>query len=345
MKRIMTLSLAVLLALCFAGRTAAQGAQAQPTGMFELPVMGATGYAAIELILYGPGETGPIGKLGAGQGFTVLRETGEWWYIQERETVGFVMHQYCLINLPDIIPSIVYNNTNTYASLLKTSGKDIPDITGTALYQAMDFNGRLSREQYIVPAMYGMAPKICAAQRLALAEGNTLVIYEAFRPAQAHTKIYNSLKKLVDADPEVYAGVTGNTFTMGWFLAPAPYNHQRGTAIDASLARIVNTVQKTTGDYSYIEIGEYTEYPMQTVIHELSRASTIYTTTSGAALSPNITEGSLLLQRYCVNAGLAPLASEWWHFNDNAQTKASVAMGNTGWYSIEASYSTPPARS
>jgi D-alanyl-D-alanine dipeptidase len=354
MKKVFVLFVSVLLTLCFVGWTPSQGPETRPGGMWELPIEGASGYAAIELILYGSGDKGPIGKLSAGQGFTVLRESEEWWYIQTEEMPGWVMHKYCLINLPDIIPSIVYNNTNTYSSLLKSSGKDIPGVTGTALYQAKDFSNRLSKEEYIVPTMYGMATKIYAAQQSALADGNTLVIYEAFRPADAHQKVYDNLKKLVGSDPEVWAGVTGNTFTMGWFLAPAPYNHQRGTAIDVSLAKIGKKEQKNAGDYEYIEIAEYVEYPMQSAIHELSKASAIFTTTvaahsetawKSATPSGNITEGSLLLQKYCTDAGLTPLASEWWHFNDIRQTDVSVAMENTGRYSIESSFSAPPTAS
>ena len=31
----------------------------------------------------------------------------------------------------------------------------------------------------------------------------------------------------------------------------------------------------------------------------------------------SMTQGSRLLQKFCTGAGLTPLASEWWHFNDN----------------------------
>jgi D-alanyl-D-alanine dipeptidase len=345
----LAMPLALALALCLSTHArAAQGA-----GAWELPIEGASGYSAIKQDLYGSGDTGTVGVLEAGQGFTVLQEAGQWWYVAAEKPLGWVMHKFCLVNLPDILPSIVYNNTNTYSSMLKTSGKDIPGVTGTALYEAKDFNERLNMEQYIVPAMYGMAPKIFAAQKLALAEGNTLVIYEAFRPAGAHQKVYDSLSRLVATDRAVWAGVTGNSFTMGWFLAPAPYNHQRGTAIDASLAKVLKTEKANAGDYEYLRVASYAEYPMQTAMHELSKASAVFTATVGshsetawkkAIPAANVTEGGFLLQRYCASAGLVPLASEWWHFNDIPQTNASTAMRNTGNYSIGASHSEPPRK-
>lgn len=326
----------------------------QESNRWELPVVGASGYAAIKLQIYdaeSSGNTSPIGTLHAGQGFTILHEEKDWWQIKADGITGWVKHKYCLINLPDVIPSIVYNNTNTYSSLFQSSGKDVPEITGAALYQAKDFNNRLNKEEFVVAVMYQMAPKICAAQQAALAQGNTLVIYEAFRPAAAHQKVYDKLKYLVENDAEVQAGVTDRTFTMGWFLAPAPYNHQRGSAIDVSLAKVERQEQKNVGDYAYTEVTEYSEYQMQTRIHELSIASAIFTTAvkahsetawREATLSENVTEASLLLQRYCVDAGLTPLASEWWHLNDIKATDEAVRMGNTGQYYVEQSYSTAP---
>ena len=34
------------------------------------------------------------------------------------------------------------------------------------------------------------------------------------------------------------------------------------------------------------------------------------------ALATTMTEDAIKLQNYCTSAGLSPLASEWWHFND-----------------------------
>ena len=40
-------------------------------------------------------------------------------------------------------------------------------------------------------------------------------------------------------------------------------------------------------------------------------------------------EAALLLRTYCTDAGLTPLASEWWHFNDlDAQNKVRMTSGN-----------------
>ncbi|MCL2007861.1 MAG: SH3 domain-containing protein [Treponema sp.] len=322
-------------------------------GNFELPLSGATGFAAIELNAHSSANdfSSIIFTLAPGQGFTIIREENDWWNIESENTRGWVRHKYCLINLPDIIPSIVYNNTNTYSSLFRSSFYDIPNITGEALYEGRDFNERLQRNEYISPVMYPMSFRIFAAQQSALAEGNTLVIYEAFRPAEAHDFLHEHFSQLVEVNPTVRTGITSDSFNIRWFLAEAPYNHQRGTAIDTSLARIDNWETRNTGNYLYIHITEYTEYPMQTPMHEMSVASAIMssnvfsrspTAWIGSEINPIATFGTLLLLRYCSEAGLTPLSSEWWHFNDLYTTEDAIEMENEGRYKIERTHSRPP---
>ena len=324
-------------------------------GAFELPVAGATGYAAVNLLVYGAASENAnvINILSAGQGFTILREENSWWHIEVNNTRGWVMHKYCLINLPDIVPSIVYNNTNTYSSLFRSSEIDIPNITGRALYEGRDFNVRLGREEFISPVLYAMAPKVFASQQAALADGNTLIIYEAFRPAEAHDYLHENFSYLVNTNPLVRSGITSDSFNIRWFLAAAPYNHQRGTAIDVHLGKIDSWERRTTGAYTYIHITKCTEFHMQSPMHELSVLSAVFDSSVHArsttawmdvVISDKATLGTILLQRYCTDAGLTPLASEWWHFNDLENTAVAIEMENEGRYHIERTYSRPPER-
>ena len=322
-------------------------------GALELPITGATGWASIELPLYdGARETAnTIAVLDAGQAFTVLEERGDWWLVEMDNRSGWVTSALCMINLPDILPSIVYNITNATESLFRSSGQYIPNVTGEVLYEARDFNARLGREEYIAPVLYGMARKIGAAQRTALAEGNTLVIFEAFRPSSAHDVVYENLHALALADPVVWAGMSTPPWNTRWFLAAAPYNHQRGTAIDVSLARVDHYQIKATGDYAFIHISGYTPHPMQTPMHELSIAAVVFqepvharslTAWKDGVFSDKATPATVLMQRYLTEAGLIPLASEWWHFNDLVNTAIAVDHGITGEFSTESTVSRPP---
>ena len=70
---------------------------------------------------------------------------------------------------------------------------------------------------------------------------------------------------------------------------------------------------------------------MPTPIHELSAAAVSMkkpvnsaSATAWIDVEPadTMTEDALRLKRYCTQAGLSPLASEWWHFNDLEAKKA-----------------------
>lgn len=323
------------------------------SGLFELPINGASGYTSIALQLReGPStETSVIITLDAGKGFTIISESGNWWEIDVEGRNGWVMHKYCFINLPDVIPSIVYDNTNTYASKIMSSGKSIPTVTGQKLYDAHAFNERLNKEEFIVPVLYAMAQKICLAQQDALADGNTLIIYEGFRPYAVQRKIVESLSALVNEDPLVKQGVTESPWSMGWFISTGISNHQRGYAIDVSLGKVIKQESKILGEYKYKIILEYTEYIMPTSIHELSVASIIFkspvspessTLWKESTIADNINSEALLLQQYCTNAGLIPLASEWWHFNDLTCKDVTAVTQSVGRFFIQENYSKIP---
>lgn len=325
----------------------------QEVGTFELPVNGASGYATVPLSFReGPSvDTNIISTLESGQGFTILEELNDWWQIDVGGEMGWVIHKYCLINLPDVIPSIIYNNTNSYSSKLVSSGKEIPNITGQKLYNTYVYNERFGEEEYVVPVSYLMAPKISSAQQAALAEGNTLIIYEAFRPYEVQQKIVENLRTLVNTDPEVKKGVSKSPWSIGWFIATGTSNHQRGYAIDVSLGKVISQEKRTIGSYIYNGINEYNEYSMPTKIHELSTESVTFnypvssrsaTEWKNARPSETMNSEALLLQEYCTKSGLTPIASEWWHFNDLDGLEAVKNNVNSGRFFIDNNYSVLP---
>ena len=53
-------------------------------------------------------------------------------------------------------------------------------------------------------------------------------------------------------------------------------------------------------------------------------------------------EPALGLQRYCTGAGLTPLSSEWWHFNDLETRSQVLDRAGTGGFEIKACLSTAP---
>ncbi|MCC3356882.1 M15 family metallopeptidase [Bacillus sp. REN16] len=322
-------------------------------GDLELPVNGATGYASIDLNVKASSntESDTVVTLTAGTAFTIVQEEGNWWFIKTATTEGWVDNTYCFINLPDVIPSIVYDNSNTYSSKFVSSGKTIPGITGQALYEGKTFNERLGKEEFIVPVLYAMSKKIFLAQQEALTNGNTLVIYEGYRPYSAQKAVVEALTGLANVDKNVMAGINTAPWSTNWFIATSVSNHQMGYAIDVTLAKVDSKEDVAIGEYLIVDITDYTEYTMPTPIHELSMASKTFTKPvssssptawKNAKLADSMNEYAITLQKYVTNAGLTPLASEWWHFNDLEAMNATKQHPGKGGYVLNDCLSVRP---
>lgn len=302
---------------------------------FELPLRGATGYISVDTPLYSdPSRTTPTFTLAPGEPFTVLAQpSAATWHIRlSGGTEGYVENTTCYLNIADVIPSIVLDNTNSYSSVFLSSGKELPAITGEQLYDAKEYNPRLGQDAFLVACNWQMVQRIYAAQQLALAAGYTLVINEAFRPSDVQQKVAATLKALSNADPEVKAGIDTAPWNISWFIASRPSTHQMGCAIDTSLAKVTEVTYRLCGQYRYRVVTGYTPCVMPTPIHELSAAAVSlskpvnsYDPTAWKSIAPavSMTEDALKLKEFCTAAGLSPLASEWWHFND-LSTKAVV---------------------
>ena len=312
---------------------------------------------------------GALALVASGTPFTVLQEEGDWWQVavttdyftdeeqtqtQRGEITGWLEHKYCLVNLPDVIPSIIYDATNSYSSHFRSCGKVIPEVTGEAFYPSKTYNERLGKMEFMMPVLYSMAFKLCEAQQSALAEGNSLILYEGYRPHEVQTKVLNSLSAMTRTDPEVKEAVTGAPWKISWFISGGYSNHQRGYAVDMGLAKVSETKEYTTGGYRYVRVWNYERYEMPTPIHELSRAAATYTapvtinsTTAWKnaemtqAMASN--EPALGLQRYCTDAELTPLASEWWHFNDLSTRSQVLDNQGIGDFLISSVRSAAPA--
>ena len=319
---------------------------------FELPINGATGYASIDInVTNKPNSSKVIKTLSAGQGFTIISEDEDWWQIKVDNTTGWVNTKYCMINLPDIIPSIIYDDTNSYKSLFRSSEISIPNITGKQLYNSYKYNKRLSKDEFLMPIIYSMAKKIMDAQTAALEDGYSLKIYETFRPYETQKAVCKNLKELISENKTVYDGIYGGGWSEDWFISQSISNHQKGVAMDVSLVKVNETKIKTTGDYKYLTVTDYSECKMPTKMHELSDAAITFqygvpasskTEWKEVPLAETMTSDAKRLQKYCTSVGLTPLSSEWWHFND-LDTRSNIGENySTGKYNISKCYSTVP---
>ncbi len=310
-------------------------------GNFELPLEGSTGFAGAAVMpLYEKADksSAVLRRLAAGDMFYIRQEAGAYWQVCLLDgTVGWLENELCMINLPDVLPSIVYENPNATASIFKTCGEDIDGITGLKLYDGLFYNQRLGKDEYVMPINYAMAKKVGAAQKSALQAGDCLKIVETFRPYEVQMMVKDAVYAKARADKTLMTRLNSGAWNIGWFIATSLSNHQRGVAMDTTLLRITEQTEHSMAGCPFVQVtGE--EYAMPSAMHELSSAAACFASpvSSGsatawrrAAAAETMTEGALRLQSYCTDAGMTPLASEWWHFNDlDAQSKVRTTSGN-----------------
>ena len=279
-----------------------------------------------------------------GIAFIILEESGDWWRVSRGNETGWIAHRYCMINLPDVIPSIIYDDANAYSSRFVSSGKEIPGVTGEILCRSLVYNVRLGRQEYVMPMLYSAARNVCAAQHRALAEGNCLVICQTFQPYDLQTAVADALTQLANVDPEVKAGLTTSPWSMNWFTSVGSAGHQRGYALDVGMVKVYGTETRYVGSYPYLYTTDYAQYEMPTAMHELSLAAVSTVSPYGSRLSGTMNAPAIALRAYFTASGLSPLASEWWHFEDRAAMQATSANPGSGRYDITECLSRQPDR-
>ena len=245
-------------------------------------------------------------SLASGTKFQILGEKGsgeKYWAIELNGSCGWVDSGSMAINLKEYAPEIRYEIKNASSSIFKTydgtSEVNIPKVTGQKLY-----NNEFSS---FVPGTYSFAKKLKQAAANAKNGGDTLVVYDAYRPAAVTSYVYSNFKALVDSNSKVKQNITydsnGTRWGEGWFLARNVSKHNTGCAVD-------------------VAISGYSVVP--SAMHQLSTLAVKYTQAKYGAtkFSPGMekSSGAKKLHNYMTSAGLGDLPSEWWHFQDNQCT-------------------------
>lgn len=320
------------------------------SGSLELPVIGATGWTATNVTLRE--EASPsadrVAYLSSGEAFTILIEDGDWWYVRvPNGTDGWVESSRCLINLPDVLPSIIYSISNAYSSMFHSSGYPLPGITYTELYSAYSHNDRLDRGEFIVPGMYSLAKALYDVQQLALANDETLIIYEAFRPRDTQRAVAAALNRMMDMEDEeynstVHRAIADSRWTVGNFISQGRSNHQLGAAVDSSIGLVNDKELMQSGDYSYFQVTRHTRIGEPSPMHELSPRAVLPSRNVGTL--NDIGESIWNMKSYFERVGFTPLASEWWHFNHSASVRSGSSAGMVGDFFTPEVFSVPPVR-
>ncbi len=330
-------------------------------GPFDVPLAGAMGCALAD-----------TGSLQAGTPFTILGERGDSLRVLLADsTQRDIPKTHALVNVPDVIPSMLCRNVNAEANRFRILGEPFiregTVVTGTKLYDARGMNLRLGREEFFMPVSYHMAVRLNAAQKAAMSRGLSLVLYEGYRPAATQQLLSSCLMEMRSQRSDFRAATAYGHFNPAYYVNTASGgigSHQKGSAVDISLATVQSTRELTIGGATVQVPLTYTEFSSGTVVTgEAARATgnptvelgnaicsvqvdrssptamptpitetsflsstfediysgfSTYSETQWKQLRPSLwwTRGAQTLQDLMVEAGLTPLASEWWHFND-----------------------------
>ena len=246
-----------------------------------------------------------LGTIPTGAKLTILSSdnpTTKYIKISYNGIIGYVYSDFLLINLPDVIPDIVYYITNADKSLYKAANTSIADVTGKNLYGfSKKYNAKIGKNTYYVPLLYPVAKQLQVAYNIAKKDGYNLKIYDTYRPNDVtkyvnskFRSLYNSnnnVKKLVDYDKN------GSYWGPGWFLANNVSTHNKGIALDLTLTDKNNN-----------------ELKAQTTMHMLDTRSTVKYNNSTANK----------LRSIMTSQGFETLESEWWHFQENNYSSSPI---------------------
>lgn len=152
----------------------------------------------LEFYLVNPGDTGNkskenvIKKIKGGTSLTVLDEREGYFEVEYEGDTGFVEANFCMINLPDFFGDLLeYNITNSYSSIFMAHDYKLYGITETVVPGYEDVKVR--EDIYLVPYLYPCALKLLPVAKRVIDDGYKLKIYDAFRPHEATTFLYDTV--------------------------------------------------------------------------------------------------------------------------------------------------------
>lgn len=307
-----------------------------------------TVWPIMDLNLMENAESGTaVGKVPAGEALCVLSEENGRFQVRYQGVYGYVDSRYCMINLPEYLGDwCEYDIANSYSSIFRVHGYDIPGITGTVVkgYQ----NVHMENDDFLVPYLYPCSQLLLQAAKDVREDGYILRIYDAFRPNEATRYLYDTMSTLLNRSvagevtvlnentefakelaaegagqqeslPTFGQVMMNSQYQLSWFLAASVSAHNRGIALDLTL------VDRETDEL----VG------MQTDMHDLSWYSS----------SAENNENADLLAMYMKRLGFNGIASEWWHFQDD-DTKEELGLNTyltqgvaiTGWKKDDAGW-------
>ncbi len=238
-----------------------------------------------------------LGNVPEGGKMTILSDVSNGYLkIRYNGVEGYVFANYIFINLPDVMPDVYYEISNANASIFKTAGYNISNVTGKNLYGFTKmYNEKIDKTTYYAPLLYPVAVKFQKAYNSAKAEGYSFKVYDSYRPQPVEKLVTANYKALYDSNATVRNKVDydkeGNSWGYGWFMT------KTGTSRHCQAIALDLTLTDSKGN----------NLTMQSTIHTLDTSS----------LRKYNNANANKLSSFMTSAGFSTLASEWWHYEDN----------------------------
>ncbi len=304
--------------------------QRTPIGLeavrFDAPLEGAVGFAAATIQLTAvDGLAG--GTVKPGQSFTIRADRGDTWIVTAGSVGGGLDPRLALVNLPDLVPSLVLPGES--APGYRSSGT--PILAGTDALIAP--NARFGTPLPYLPVSLATAQKLQRAQRAALADGNTLIVYATWHSEATQQALAESMVAAYDAQPRVRAGIDGDGWDLAWFLPSAADLAGAGDSVEVGLGKLSAPVEPWKPGKPYRATAAVPA-SMPTAARELSRAAatTLRPPQPGQATpSAPLNDAAHTLIRYGQAAGLSVAPSAWWRFDDPQARRWQHAPLASGW--------------
>lgn len=276
-------------------------------GTFSATLYGATAWANQELNIRKEAtmNSNIIGTIPVGSKMTILASentNSKYIKVKYNNLIGYVYSNFILINLPDVIPDMLYEITSASKSTASTANTAIPGITGKNLYGfTKKYNSKIDKETYYVPLLYPTAKKLQRAYNKARSEGYNLKVYDSYRPHDITISTNNYFRKLYNSNNKVKNAINydkeGNYWGPSWFLASSVSAHNKGIALDITITNSNNQELKAQTAYDTLDTSSIVKY--------------------NNAVSNK-------LRNIMLSQGFSPLESEWWHFQDNDYKTSKV---------------------
>ena len=153
---------------------------------------------------------------------------------------------------------------------------------------------------------YEACVKLKSAQQEFLADGYSIIIYDAYRPFTCTKEFQAAYRAYLNTKSSAFKKQWFGSLGESWFLAQKASSHNYGVAVDMGLKRVSD---------GYV-------LPMPSAIHTLDIRSAFVSW--GSVTNSEAADNARYMKSVMEGSGFTYLKSEWWHFQDNSIVRNSV---------------------